>query len=147
MEENYRQDNMSVKKVWVKSFSASSNFSESEDGWTVVKYSIIIMTFNQVVSIQLIASCGHFFRNHTNYFIAVLFYPKVWLCLHPYIAWYLQTPGIQQCHCIITAFLASLFKWTGGPENVPVASWETLFLKSWASVISHKGRAMSLYTM
>mgnify|MGYP001803172888 CR=1 FL=1 len=82
MEENYRQDNMSVKKVWVKSFSASSNFSESEDGWTVVKYSIIIMTFNQVVSIQLIASCGHFFRNHTNYLIAVLFYPKVWLCLH-----------------------------------------------------------------
>ena len=31
MEENYRQDNMSVKKVWVKSFSVSSNFSESED--------------------------------------------------------------------------------------------------------------------
>ena len=82
MEENYRQDNMSVKKVWVKSFSVSSNFSESEDDWTVVKYSIIIMTFDQVVSIQLIASCGQFFLNHTNYFIAVLFYPKVWLCLH-----------------------------------------------------------------
>ena len=141
MEENYRQDNMSVKKVWVKSFSVSSNFSESEDDWTVVKYSIIIMTFNQVVSIQLIASCGQFFLNHTNYFIAVLFYPKVWLCLHILYGTY----RLQACNSatvLLYHFWHHLFKWTGGPENVPVASLETLFLKSWASVIWHKGRAI-----
>lgn len=40
MEENNRQDNMSIKKVWVKSFSVSSYESQSEDEWS--GYEIII---------------------------------------------------------------------------------------------------------